>query len=338
MLMVPLIKNIGIKYSLYDYPDTRKLNKNNSLVRIGGLAIFIGFLCGLSIIYFSGNLPNIRFDGISLFGSLFLLTSSAVFLLGISDDLLQLSPKFRLIFQFLIATFSWTQGLRINNIDLSLLSNNLGVITLPTILSLLITVFWVVAIINALNWMDGLDGLASGIVIVASVSYFFLEYSNNVVSILFIIASLFGTATAFLFYNYNPAKILMGDGGSYFFGYNLAIISFLSSSDINSSLKFHIPLLIMFVPVLDMIYVISRRIITGRKPFKADRTHLHHRLINSGLNERQTVRLILSISLITSTIALVIEGILTPIYIFYALIIHCLLNIKIREFIKKMFC
>ena len=147
-----------------------------------------------------------------------------------------------------------------------------------------------------------------------------------------------GTAAAFLFFNYNPAKILMGDGGSYFFGYNLAIISFLSSSDINTSLKFHIPLLVMFVPILDMVYVISRRIITGRGPFKADRTHIHHRLIDSGLNERQTVRIILSISLIISTITLVIEGILSPIYLYYALIIHCLLNVKIREFIKKIFC
>ncbi len=89
---------------------------------------------------------------------------------------------------------------------------------------------------------------------------------------------------------------------------------------------------------LDMIYVITRRIITGKKPFKADRTHIHHRLINSGLNERQTVRIILSISLITSTIALVIEGLLSPVYIYYALIIHCLLNVKIREFLKKVFC
>ena len=94
----------------------------------------------------------------------------------------------------------------------------------------------------------------------------------------------------------------------------------------------------MFVPILDMVYVISRRIITGRGPLKVDRTHFHHRLINSGLNERQTVRLILSISLIIFTVALVIEGILNPIYLYYALIIHCLLNVKIREFIKKILC
>ena len=338
ILLVPLIKKIGVKYSLFDYPDKRKLKKNKPLVRIGGLAIFIGFIIGLSIIYFSGNLPNVRFDGISLFGTSFLLTSSAVFLLGITDDLLQLSPKFRLIFQFSIAVFSWFQGLRINNIDFSLISNNLSSVVLPSYLSLLITVLWIVAIINAINWMDGLDGLASGIVIIACTSYFLIEYNTYAISILFIISSLLGTAAAFLFFNYNPAKILMGDGGSYFFGYNLAIISFLSSSDINTSLKFHVPLLVMFVPILDMVYVVSRRIITGRGPFKADRTHIHHRLIDSGLNERQTVRIILSISLLISTTLLVIEEILSPIYLYYALIIHCLLNVKIREFIKKILC
>jgi len=161
ILMVPLTRKIGIKYSLYDYPDKRKLKKK-PLVRIGGLAIFIGFILGLSIIYFSGNLANVRFDGISLIGTSFLFTSSAVFLLGMSDDLLQLSPKFRLIFQFLIAVFSWTQGLRINNIDFSLIFPSLSSIVLPSYISLLITIFWIVAIINAINWMDGLDGLASG--------------------------------------------------------------------------------------------------------------------------------------------------------------------------------
>ena len=119
--------------------------------------------------------------------------------MGISDDLLQLSPKFRLIFQFLIAVFSWTQGLRINNIDFSLISNNLGSVVLPSYLSLLITIFWIVAIINAINWMDGLDGLASGIVIIACTSYFFNEYNTNAISIFFIISSLLGTAVAFIF-------------------------------------------------------------------------------------------------------------------------------------------
>ncbi len=337
MLIVPVINKIGIRYSLYDYPDARKIQKK-SLVRIGGLAIFIGYLLGLSLIYFSGNFGNIRFDGISLFGGTLLITSSAVFFLGITDDLIQLSPKFRLISQFLIASFSWTQGIRINQLDFSLISDSLTTVSLPSYISFFITIFWVVAIINALNWMDGLDGLASGLVIISCFSYLLIEYSNNVISISFIISSILGTAIAFIFYNYNPAKILMGDGGSYFFGYNLAIISFLSSGDASTSLKFHVPTLVMFVPILDMIYVISRRIISGNKPFKADRTHIHHRLINSGLNERQTVRIILSIALITSTIALVLENILSPIFIYYSLIIHCLVNVKIREFIKRTFC
>ena len=337
LFLVPLIRFIGEKYKLIDYDDKRKLQKP-PLVRIGGIAIFIGYSLGLSVIPFSGNLSNISFNGISSFGSTLLVTSALIFLLGLIDDLVQLSPFFRLIFQFIVASISWSQGIGISQIDFSFIKDQSLIVVLPPILSFILTIFWITALVNAFNWIDGLDGLASGLVIIATISFFLFEYSNNVISISCILISLLGTSIAFMFYNYNPAKILMGDGGSYFYGYNLSIIGFLSSADSDSYLKLYVPFLLLFVPIADMFYVILRRCFAGKTPFCPDNTHIHHRLLSIGYTERQTVRLIFSFSLILSTIVLYLENIIHPIFIVYSLLLHCLINVKIRNFFKRIFC
>ena len=192
LLLVPIIRLIGIKYNLLDYNDKRKIQKP-TLVRIGGIAIFIGYALGLTVIPFSGNLSNISFDGrISSFGITLLVTSALIFLLGLIDDLVQLSPFFRLAFQFIVASIAWSQGIGINSIDFSFFGDNSFVISLPLLLSFLVTVFWITALVNAFNWIDGLDGLASGLVIVATLSFFLIEYSNNVISMACILISLLG--------------------------------------------------------------------------------------------------------------------------------------------------
>ena len=337
ILLVPLIRFIGKKYKLIDYDDKRKLQKP-PLVRVGGIAIFIGYSLGLSVIPFSGNLSNVSFNGISSLGSTLLVTSALIFLLGLIDDLVQLSPVFRLVFQFIVASISWSQGIGISQIDFSFIKDQSFIVELPPLVSFIVTIFWITALVNAFNWIDGLDGLASGLVIIASISFFLFEYSNNVISISCILISLLGTSIAFMFYNYNPAKILMGDGGSYFYGYNLSIIGFLSSADSHSHLKLYVPFLLLFVPIADMVYVILRRCFTGKTPFFPDNTHIHHRLLSIGYTERQTVRLIFSISLILSSIVLSLENIINPIFIVYSLLWHCLINVKIRNFFKRIFC
>ena len=334
--LVPLIKFIGKKYDLYDYYETRKI-QNKKLVRIGGIAIFLGYLIGLSVIPFSGNLNNISFQGISLFGSTLLITSSLIFLLGLTDDLIQLSPLFRLISQLIISSIVWSQGIRINQIDLSFFSDNSFIVSLSPLISYLVTIVWIAALVNAFNWIDGLDGLASGLVIITSISFFLIEYNNNVASIACILISLLGSALAFIFYNYNPAKILMGDGGSYFYGFNLAIISFISSSDSDVNLKIYVPLLILLVPIADMVYVIMGRCISGKTPFCPDQTHIHHRLLSIGFSQTETVKLIFTLTIIFSSIVLFLEKIVGPIFIFYSIILFFFINIKKRKFLKNLF-
>ena len=337
LFLVPFAKWIGEKYKLSDKPNKRKLHKT-SIVRLGGVAIFIGFFAGLASILLFGNTENLSFENISLYGRILLIMSSAIFFLGLFDDVFKLSPAFRLTFQFLVASFAWSNNLRINSLDLSLISDNYANFQIPSFFSYLITIFWIVGIINAINWMDGADGLVTGLFIIASGSFLLIEYSNDVYYLSCILSSLIGAALAFLIFNYNPAKILMGDCGSYFLGFHLATVSFLSSTDSNVPLNVTSVLLIMFIPIADMIFVIFNRLINGKLPFYPDQTHLHHRLISSGLNQRQTVRIIWSLSLLLSSIALVIEGKINTIFIFYSLIIHCLCNVKIRKFIKTILC
>ncbi len=335
LTLVPTVKLFGEKYNITDIPNNRKLHKKN-LVRLGGIPIFLGFICGLSSIFLTGNIDQFSLENISSYGRLLLFTGSAIFFLGLLDDLFNLSPKFRLVFQFIIASIAWFNDLRINSVDLSFLSPSLTSIEIPLFISFLITVFWIVATINALNWMDGVDGLASGLLIIASISFFIIEYTNNVQYLSCILASLIGSAAAFLIFNFNPAIILMGDSGSYFFGFNLAILSFISSVDSNIPLNIRNVLLIMFIPIADMIYVIFNRLKRGETPFYPDKTHLHHRLLALGLNQRQTVKIIWSLSIVFSTLALVLDEKINPIFLFYAIILHALCNIKIREFFKKL--
>ena len=337
LILVPIAKGFGEKFNINDIPTTRKLH-TKSIVRLGGVPIFIGFLCGLLSIFFTGNLDKFSLENVSAYGRVLLFTGSAIFFLGLFDDLFKLSPKFRLGFQFIVASIAWFNNLRINSLGLGFISPNLDDLNIPIVISFIITVIWISGIINAINWMDGADGLATGLLIIASVSFFIIEYANNMQYLTCILASLIGAAMAFLIFNYNPAKIIMGDSGSYFLGFNLSIVSFISSTDNNSPFNVPVVILIMFIPIADMIYVIFNRIIKGKVPLYPDKTHLHHRLLDTGLNQRQTVKIIWSLSALFSVIALVIDGKINSIFIFYALIIHCLCNVRIREFFKNLLC
>ena len=224
----------------------------------------------------------------------------------------------------------------IDRIDFSYISPNFSNVELPATISYLITVFWIVGIINAFNWIDGADGLAAGIFIIASFSFLIIEYTSGVQYLTCILASVIGPVIAFFIFNYNPAKILMGDAGSYFLGFNLSIASFISSTDTDLGLNFEVVLLIMFIPIIDMAYVIFNRIQKGKSPFIPDKTHLHHRLLESGLNQKETVKIIWGVSIILSIIALVLKGIFAPVFIFYSFILYIFFDVRIKRFLKRL--
>ena len=203
------------------------------------------------------------------------------------DDLYNLRAYPRLIGQFVVASLGYYMGFRIECVDLSFFGQFEYVFCLPNILSLIITTFWIVGIINSINWIDGIDGLAALLISISALSFGFISLnSGQFIPAIFAFTTL-GSTLAFLRYNYFPAKIFMGDGGSYFLGFNIAIISIMSQS--SGPIIFN-PFRILFllgIPFIDMVRVILIRIIKGNSPFLPDRSHYHYKLVNLGFSHKK---------------------------------------------------
>ena len=306
---LPYVQKFGVIFNIKDTLNERK-QKQNSLVRIGGLALIIGFLSSLLII---SILKNFSYG--SLYSSKTLLSllfgALTFFIIGFIDDLRSLSPFLRLLIQISIALLISGSGISIEKIDLAWI--NIQPIYLPNFFSILITTFWIVGLTNAINWLDGIDGLASGIVGLSSLGLTIITYQNGQLLVPIIAASISGCSFGFLRFNFFPAKMLMGDSGSYFLGFSLAIISILSTNIEVNPVGIFIPIFLFIIPLLDMFLVIMSRIIKKESPFIADRSHLHHKLIDSGYSELATVILIYSMSqwivVITTGLASINNGV-----------------------------
>lgn len=219
-----------------------------------------------------------------------LIGAVAFFAVGLSDDLFQLPPLPRLALQIAVATVVWSQGVKIGSITLPF-DSTLS-LSLPDWLSAVITVIWLVGITNAINWLDGLDGLAAGVSGIAAVGLLSVSFSLHQTGAGLLAAALAGACLGFLRDNFNPARIFMGDGGSYFLGFSLAAISLVGPAKELTTVSLLLPLLILSLPLADMSAVIMGRVSSGRSPFYPDRRHLHHRLLRAGFSHRRTVVLI----------------------------------------------
>ena len=306
-LIVPLVRRAGLRWGLTDQPDARKQH-TQPMVRLGGVGIVAGFVLALLLIWALGGFVELpQRDGLiwtTLAGCL------CFFVIGVSDDLFALPPLPRLALQLAVAMAVWSQGVRIGAIDLpfGVLGNPPGAIPLPEGLSLLATVIWLVGITNAINWLDGLDGLAAGVSGIAAVGLLSVSYSLNQPAPGLLAAALAGSCLGFLRHNFNPARIFMGDGGSYFLGFALAAISIVGPAKGLTSVSLLLPLLILSLPLADMSAVIMGRLSQGRSPFYPDRRHLHHRLLRVGFSHRRTVVLIYAFTQWLVALALVLAN------------------------------
>ena len=276
-------------------------------MRIGGLAIFLGVI---SAIFLKIILEN----GFSSFYwdkdlQIYLISAAAFFLIGFIDDLFKLSAYLRLSFQIIVSTIIWNYGFGFFNISL-FDSSYLFNLKLIPIISYLVTVLWISGMINAINWIDGLDGLAIGFSIITSISFLIVSIflSNDITTLISI--SLLGASLAFLIFNFPPSRILMGDGGSYFLGLTFANLGIIgsklnnldaSNTEVNLII---LPFFIFFIPIFDASFVIIKRLINKSSPFKPDKNHIHHRLMELGYNQEETTQLILISSIITSSLGL----------------------------------
>jgi len=275
----PHVKALAIKAGALDAPDDRKVH-TSPIPRMGGLAIYLGFVLAVM----ASMHINREILGLLLGGTMILAV-------GIIDDLKHLPAKVKLLGQILAAFV-----LVLFNVRIEWLTNPFGEMLYLDYLSIPVTIMWVVSLTNTVNLIDGLDGLAAGVSTIASVTILLVALQQNFWVVAILTAALAGSALGFLQHNFNPAKIFMGDTGSMFLGYMLAAISILGTVKSAATIALVVPIVALGLPIMDTAFAIIRRYSSGRPIFKPDKGHLHHRLLEMGLTQKQAVLLMYVIS------------------------------------------
>ena len=293
--MTPPVKSFAEKIGAVDQPSARRINKI-PIPRMGGLAIFLGFV--LTVLLF---VPlNTQVTGI-------LLGSVIIALMGAVDDIVSLNAWIKLAGQIVAAVVVIRCGVVFSAITNP---NPLSQVTTIQIgwLSVPLTIFWIVACTNAVNLIDGLDGLAVGVSAISSITMLVVSLivSDPVVSLL--LAALTGACLGFVPYNRNPAKIFMGDVDSQLLGFVLGTVSILGLFKLHAIITFLVPLLALALPLADTTFAFFRRILRGQSPFHPDRGHLHHRLLALGMSQKQAVAVMYGISAVLGLTAVLMAG------------------------------
>ena len=300
LVLTPFTKQFAIKHNRVDLPSHRKVHQQ-PVPRTGGIAICLATMAALSAVLLTGETDNLLGGENNLVNLQLLVAGSlCFFFIGLVDDFLDLPAGLRLVAQFVVACLLWVSGMRIESLSLPMLETiQLGLLSLP------ITVVWIAGVVNAINWIDGLDGLASGVGSIAAIASFVICLQADQLAPALVCSALLGSLLGFLFFNFNPAQIFMGDGGSHFVGFVLAAVCITGLDSETTSVTVLLPLLILAIPLLDMTAVILARVGNGESPFAADNRHLHHRLLQMGLSHRATVIIIYAISFWAASLALV---------------------------------
>ncbi|MBP3579713.1 MAG: undecaprenyl/decaprenyl-phosphate alpha-N-acetylglucosaminyl 1-phosphate transferase [Clostridia bacterium] len=276
----PVIRVLAFKLGVTDVPkDGRRMHKKE-MPLMGGLAIFIAFL--LSTLIFCKL--DTRTVGMLLGATLIVVT-------GIIDDKYEMRAIVKLLLQIAAAIIAVLSGIEMDYV------NFFGKIIQFGSWSGLVTVVWIVALTNAINLIDGLDGLSCGISTISSFTLLVsLIYTDTPFTVIVMIGILAGSCLGFLPFNFNPAKIFMGDTGALFLGYTLSVLSITGYFKLNAIVTFWVPFLVFAIPLVDTTFAFIRRILTGRSPFSADRGHLHHRLIDRGYDQKHAVLILYAVS------------------------------------------
>ena len=295
-VMTPPVKRFAEKVGAIDVPKDNRRVHDHPIPRMGGLAIFIGFM--LSLIFFVPM--STKVTGL-------LVGSVIIAVMGGVDDIVSLNPWVKLAGQIVAALVAIRCGLVFDvisnpNIFAEETYIEIGWLSIP------LTMLWIVGCTNAVNLIDGLDGLAVGVSAISSLTMLIVSLfvSEPVVSI--ILAALTGACLGFMPYNLNPAKIFMGDVGSQLLGFVLSTASIMGLFKLHAIITFFVPLLALALPLADTIFAFFRRILHGQSPFKADKGHFHHRLLAMGLNQKQVVAVLYGISAVLGLLAVLMAG------------------------------
>ncbi len=293
LFMTPIVKRIAVSVGAMDIPKDERRVHNKPMPLMGGLAIYISvIISSLIFLPIDKTLISIIIGG------------TIIVISGIIDDIKDLSPKVKLLFQIIAAIVLIFGDVKIDFITNPFTKSNklipLNGFSIP------ITIFWVVGITNTLNLIDGLDGLSSGVAMIASLSFLFVANKFNYIPVIIMSSIVAGSCLGFLPYNFNPAKIFMGDTGALFLGFMLASISIEGVMKSVATIAIVVPIIILGVPIFDTTFAIFRRLLNGKSIAEADKGHLHHRLLEMGFSQRKTVLILYSISAIFGLCAILI--------------------------------
>ena len=293
-LMTPVVKTFAYKVGAIDVPkDGRRMHKV-PIPRLGGLAIFIGFM--VSILLFVPITSEMKS---------ILLGAVIIVVLGVVDDIMALPAMLKFVVQIVAAAIPATHSVTILAFsNPNIFSDNLywvlGGLSVP------FTILWIVAITNSVNLIDGLDGLANGVSAISATTMLVIALLASEAQVAIVMAALVGACVGFMPYNLNPAKMFMGDTGATFLGFILATMSIQGLFKYYAVISFVVPFLILGLPIFDTAFAFIRRIAHGQSPMHADRSHIHHRLIDMGLSQKQAVATLYVISAILGLSAVVL--------------------------------
>jgi UDP-GlcNAc:undecaprenyl-phosphate GlcNAc-1-phosphate transferase len=315
LVLTPVVRSIVIRYEIVDRPEARRVN-TIPVPRGGGLAVCAAFLLVAGtflLINQSADFVPVPFGFSPTEVAALLLGGALAAGLGAIDDLFDLRARFQLLGQVALACGAVALG-----ISIDFIANPLGgaPIRFTGPIAAALTIFWIVGMINSINWIDGLDGLSTGVAFIAAVTLGIISLTTDVRQPLIAVLcfALAGALLGFLRWNFNPASIFTGTSGVQFVGYTLAVLAILGTA------KVAVALLVLGVPIIDTFWIIVRRIQQGRSPFSPDRTHIHHRLLDLGLSHRQTVLAIYGICLALAVLSLLLSGV-TQLYAFLGIFV-----------------
>lgn len=320
LFTTPYVRRLALNVGMVDATGERRMH-DQPKPRIGGIALYLGFAFALfsALGYLiktgqfsaAAHLRDNLTDFHDIIGLIF--GGTLILMVGIWDDVMTMSPRAKLLAQIVVAGISMLYGFIIPGYVTNPLHPHGPPLFFPEWVAVLLTFLWYVGMMNAINFIDGLDGLLSGLTIISAVSLIAIDLMRGHAEIALILAALAGGALGFLRYNWNPAKIILGDSGALFIGYVFATVSIIGASKTAFAISLLVPLVVLALPVLDTLFAIIRRTRAGKAFYEADRGHFHHQLIfRFGLNVRQAVLLIYGVCIVLGLVALYLTSGFAP--------------------------
>jgi UDP-GlcNAc:undecaprenyl-phosphate GlcNAc-1-phosphate transferase len=305
LFVTPKVRQLALRFGVLDTPDERRMH-DEPTPRIGGIAVYLGLAFALFVsIGFAlhTTLFHSADDTQNFFGLLF--GGTLIMLVGVWDDVMGMSPRGKFLAQIVVAVVSMIYGFHIGSFRVPFGD----IVTLPPWIDYPLTLLWYLGMMNAINFLDGLDGLLAGVTSISGLFLFAIAIGHGHTGAALVLAALVGGALGFLPYNFNPAKIFLGDTGSLFIGYVFATVSILITAKVAVAVSLLVPLVALGLPVIDTAAAIWRRTVAGKSIAEADRSHFHHILVfRFGLNVRQAVLLIYVLCFALGAAAYLLSG------------------------------